>query len=69
MLMSFFTTLPETSNLFLLGSLLIVAGLVLRRLRSILHAGGDSAQDLEPRSNTLELPRDKGLSQPVSPRI
>jgi hypothetical protein len=69
MLMSYFAALPETGNLFLLGSLLIVAGLVLRRLRSMIQAPADSRESLETRRSTLELPQEKGLSQPVSPQL
>ncbi len=67
--MSFFAALPETGNLFLLGSLLIFAGLLLRRLFSMLQTGANRRLDLEPRRSTLELPQEKTLPQTVSPQV
>jgi hypothetical protein len=68
MLMSFLATLPETGNLFLLGSVLIIAGLVLRRLFSIMQPDSNSQEASEPGGTTLGLPQEKSLSQPMSPQ-
>ena len=67
MLMSFLATLPETGNLFLLGSLLIIAGLVLRRLFSLMQPGSNSAEAPELTRSTLG--QEKALSQQISPQV
>jgi len=70
-IMSAVTSLPEAGGLLLMGSVLIVLGIVFRRVLN-LGSRGSSANSLETtnvRQNSLELEQEKSLSLPVGPQI
>jgi hypothetical protein len=71
MIMSLLTSLPETSSLFLMGTVLILAGLVLRRVFRMVEKGiaAISKRNDESRPVTLKLDREEALSRPLSPRL
>jgi len=71
MIMSLLTNLPETSGLFLMGTFLILAGLVLRRIFRMLENGdaGVSKRGPQSRQNHLKLDQEEIMSQPMSPRL
>jgi hypothetical protein len=71
MIMSLLTSLPETGSLFLMGTFLILAGLILRR---VFHMFGNgitemSKQDRRARQNPLKLDQEEVMSHPISPRL
>jgi hypothetical protein len=71
MIMSLLTSLPETSSLFLMGTVLILAGLVLRRVFRMVEKGiaAISKGNEDSRPGTLQLDREEALSRPLSPRL
>lgn len=70
MILSLLTSLPETSSLFLVGTFMILAGLVLRRVFNAVEKGiaSVSSRSAETRQNPLKLDHKDVLSHPVSPR-
>jgi hypothetical protein len=71
MIMSLLASLPETSSLFLMGTLLIFAGFVLRRVFRMVEKGIAAISDRNPqlRQATLKLDQEEAMSPPLSPRL